>query len=119
MPGLVTGNSQQVGGGANANSLITADGAISPTLAQTYVITKAGVAAMTLAAPTAGVDDYKVIVVTSATANAHTITATNLLNTGAAANDVATFANVAGASVTLMAYNALWNVISSNQITFS
>ena len=98
--------------------LLAADGAINPRVQATYVVTKAGVAALTLAAPTATTDDGLLITVTSATANAHVITATNLLNTGAAANDTATFEAAAGASLTLMAYQAAWYVISSNQITF-
>ncbi len=99
--------------------VLSADGAVNSHVAQTYVVTKAGVALLTLAAPTATVDDGKIIVITSGTANAHTLTATNLLNTGAAENDVATFAAFAGAGLTLMAYQATWNVISSVGITFS
>lgn len=99
--------------------LLAASGAVSPNRAATYVVTKAGVAALTLAAPTATVDDGKIIVVTSATANAHTLTATGLLNTGTVSVNVATFAAHAGATVTLMAYQGLWNVLSSNGITFS
>ncbi|MDE2022400.1 MAG: hypothetical protein KGI71_05830, partial [Patescibacteria group bacterium] len=71
---------------------LTTNGAIPPHAAQTYVITKAGVLAETLAAPTAGTDDGLQIVVTSNTANAHTITATGLLQTGTASVNVATFA---------------------------
>lgn len=103
------------------NGIITlgASGAITPSLPATYVITKAGVAAMTLAAPTAGTDDGKIIVVTSDTANAHTITATGLLDTGSASVNVATFAAQKGAGVTLMAYNGRWKVLGSVGITFS
>jgi hypothetical protein len=96
----------------------TAD-AISPHLAHTYVVTKAGVDAMTLAAPTATTDDGVIITVTSATANAHTLTATGLLQTGTASVNTATFAAQKGAGLTLMAYQAKWNVISSVGITFS
>lgn len=98
---------------------LSVNGAINPNTAAVYMITKAGVLADTLAAPTATTDDGKVITVVSATANAHTITATNLLNTGSAANDIATFAAFAGASLTLMAYQATWYVIASNEITFT
>jgi hypothetical protein len=52
--------------------VITADGAIAPHTPATYMITKAGVAAMTLAAPTTVVDDGLIITVVSSTANAHT-----------------------------------------------
>ncbi len=111
--------------------LLSASGAITVGPG-TYIITKAGVAALTLAAPTAGApifnaqgvntgggQDGTLIVVTSSTANAHTITATGLLQTGSANVNVATFAAQAGASIELMAYNGKWYVLSSNQITFS
>ena len=98
---------------------ITQDGAIPPSTPATYVVTKAGVAALTLAAPVAGTDDGKVIMVTSNTANAHTITATGLLQTGTASVNVATFAAQKGAGVTLMAYQGKWNVLGSVGITFS
>lgn len=98
---------------------VTASGAISPHSSQTLVLTKAGVAAMTLAAPTVTTDDGVLLTITSNTANAHTITATGLFQDGSTTTDVATFAARAGASVQLMAYQGKWNVISSTQITFS
>lgn len=97
----------------------SASGAINPHRAGRRLITKAGVAALTLAAPTAGIDDGLAIEVVSTTANAHTITATGLLQTGSASVNVATFAAFAGASLTLQAYNGKWYVISQNAITFS
>ncbi len=99
--------------------VLSADGAVLPRVAATYVVTKAGVALLTLAAPTATTDDGKIIVITSGTANAHTLTATGLFNTGAAEVNLATFAAFAGAGVTLMAYQAKWNVISSVGVTFT
>lgn len=98
---------------------LTTNGAIDPHTAANYVITKAGVLADTLAAPTATTDDGKVILVTSNTANAHTITATGLLQTGSASVNLATFAASAGAGLTLMAYQGKWNVLGSVGITFS
>lgn len=103
----------------NGVQTLAASGAIPPRWPGVYNVTKAGVAALTLAAPTAGVDDGVVITVTSSTANAHTLTATGLLQTGTASVNVATFAAQAGAGVTLMAVNGKWNVISSVGITFS
>lgn len=99
-------------------SLLTVDGAISPSTPATYVITKAGVLADTLAAP-AVADNGKVIRITSATANAHTLTATGLLQPGTAAVNLATFAAQPGAGLTLMAVNGKWNVLASVGITFS
>lgn len=99
--------------------VLSADGAVLPKVAATYVITKAGVAVLTLAAPTATTDDGKVITITSNTANAHTLTATGLFQTGTATVNLATFAAFAGASITLMAYQAKWNVISLNAVVLS
>jgi len=98
---------------------IAASGAIGPRNPGTFVITKAGVAAMTLAAPTATTDDGVVMTLTSFTANAHTLTATGLLLTGTANVNVATFAAQAGAGLCLMAFNGKWIVLSSVGITFS
>jgi hypothetical protein len=98
---------------------IGANGAINPHIQHTYVITKAGVAAMTLAAPTTGTDDGNEMTITSSTAFAHTITATGLLQTGSAAVNVATFNAQAGASLTLMAYAAKWIVLNANGVSFS
>jgi len=98
---------------------VAASGAIAPRTSASYVITKAGVAAMTLAAPTAGTDDGVEIFVTSGTANAHTITTVNLLKTGSANVAIATFAASIGAGVWLVAYNGFWHVKSQIGITFS
>lgn len=106
-------------GGVSAGAqLITASGAISPSIQGNYIITKAGVAAMTLAAP-ASTANGLIIEITSGTAYAHTITATGLLNTGTASVNVLTFAAYAGASVRLMAYNSLWNLLGYNTVTLS
>ena len=110
--------------GASANNLValTASGAVS-VVGATNFITKAGVAALTLAAPVAGStgtgQDGTIITFLSTTAYAHTITATGLLQTGSASVNVATFAAYAGASLTLVAYNGKWIVLSAVGITFS
>ena len=93
-------------------------GAIAPQSGN-YVITKAGVFAGTLAAPTPTVQDGLVIRIVSSTAFAHTITTAGLLQTGSAAVNTATFAAFAGAGVTLMAYNGFWIVLYSVGVTFS
>lgn len=98
---------------------VTADGALGvPTITQLRYVTKAGVAAMTLAAPVAA-DEGVELEVKSTGAYAHTITATGLLQTGAAATDVATFAAYAGAGVRLRAKNLKWQVVYSVGVTFS
>lgn len=98
---------------------LAVNGAVPAHSGQVYVITKAGVLADTLAAPTAGTDDGIEIEIASSTANAHTLTATGLLQTGTASVNVATFAASAGAGLKLMAYNGKWIVKSSVGITFS
>ena len=98
---------------------IAASGAIGPRNPGTFVITKAGVAAMTLAAPTATTDDGIIITLASSTANAHTLTATGLFQCGTGSSDLATFAAQAGAGLRLMAFGGKWLVLSSVGITFS
>lgn len=100
-------------------TLLAASGAITPGTPAAYMITLGSAAALTLAAPAVGTDDGKVIEIFSTTAFAHVLTATGLLKTGASAVNTATFAAVAGASLTLMAYNGLWYVQSQIQITFA
>lgn len=104
---------------SSAPVALAVNGAIPSHTGHTYVITKAGVLADTLAAPTATTDDGIEITITSNTANAHTVTATGLLQTGTASVNVATFAAFAGAGLTLMAYQGKWNVLASVGITFS
>lgn len=100
-------------------TLASASGAI--TVAQsTVVITKAGVAAMTLAAPTSAQNGL-VLRVLSSTANAHTITATSLIDDGVTGGSktTATFGAFAGASIELVAYEGKWLVQSKNVVTIS
>jgi hypothetical protein len=98
---------------------ITASGAIPVRPSAAYVITLASAAALTLAAPTAGVDDGVEIKITSATAFAHVLTATGLLQTGSASANVATFAAFAGAGLTLVAFNGKWQVLAQLGISFT
>lgn len=95
-----------------------ASGAIS-VQSQTALLTKAGVDAMTLAAPVAGTQDGIVITIQSTTANAHTVTATGLFQCGTAAVNLATFPAQAGASIVLVAFNGKWVVASNNLVVFS
>ena len=87
--------------GGTPPALIAASGAIPITpntgpVGGSFVITKAGVAALTLAAPKAGAQNWQniggflknnggqdgtILVITSSTLNAHTLTATGLLGT--------------------------------------
>ena len=81
----------------------------------TVVITKAGIAAMTLAAPTAGAqtaggDDNKKLTILSTTAFAHTITTpANGLN---GSLHICTFAANVGSAIELIAYNGAWYMVN-------
>ena len=94
--------------------------AIPNTVPGGYIVTTAGVDAMTLAAPPTSSNGAEIYVISN-TANAHTITATGLFMTGGAASPytTATFAAKTGASLSLMAYGGKWAVMSSPGITFS
>jgi hypothetical protein len=94
-------------------------GAIAPPT-QPYteaLITKAGVAVMTLALPVAGVDDGKRLRITSDTAFAHTVTtpATGFNGT----THIATFAAAIGNNVLLEAQGGTWLVIENTGVTLS
>jgi len=81
-------------------------------------LTKAGVAAMTLAAPTAGTDDGKILRIVATTANAHTVTQTTPgLNNLGTSGDVATFGGAVGDSLTLVAYNGIWYILGKTNVS--
>jgi hypothetical protein len=94
-----------VGGGGRSNAT---DGAISPGGGVVY-LTKAGIGAYTLAAPSS---DGVTLTLVNRTANAHIVTATGLLDdgvTGGSKNTI-TFAAFAGACATLVSGGSKWNV---------
>lgn len=101
----------------NPITLAAANGAIA-VAPGTVVITKGSIAAMTLAAPVA-TQNGLILRVTSASAFAHTITATGLIDNGVTGGSktTATFAAFAGATIELMAYEGKWHVISLNAVT--
>lgn len=97
---------------------------IPSTKAGNYIINTAGVDAMTLAAPpsggpAAGGYDGIQIAIYSNTANAHTLTATALLQTGGTATGVLTWPAHAGAGVILRAYGGLWQLIQNNLVVLT
>jgi hypothetical protein len=99
--------------------LAAANGAIA-SKAGVVMLTKAGVAAMTLAAPTAGTDDGKVLIIAAATANAHTVTQTTPgFNNAGASGDVATFGGAIGDSFQLVAFNGRWHVLALRNVTLA
>jgi hypothetical protein len=98
-----------------------ASGAIAAT--QGFLpITKAGVAALTLPVPTAGLpsaggNDGQVLSLVDTTGNAHTITTpSNGLNGN---KHIATFGGTVGQFMELYAYNAVWYVMASSGVTLS
>ena len=104
---------------------IAANGALSVSSGHYELITKAGVIALTLAAPTAGVDDGMVIIIHANNgAYADTLTATGLIQTGGAGSPytTATFGVTTafnGASLELMALGGYWFVIAQQGVAFS
>jgi hypothetical protein len=85
------------------------------------VITKGSAATdLTLAAPTAGSDDGKILRISGGGAYAHVITQTTPgFNNGSTASDVATFGTAVCQQLTLQAYNGIWYVIGSNGVTIA
>jgi len=63
-------------------------------------------------------DDDAVLHERRGTAKAHVLTATGLLQDGVTGGgkDAATFAAFVGASITLVAYNLKWHVLSANNV---
>lgn len=99
--------------------------AINPHLSAFYIVTNAAADLMTLAAPTAGVDDGVSIEVTVNTfpTPAHKITSTGNLQTGTGSVNSVTFPNAtaggAGSTVYLTAYQGKWNVAVSGLIALN
>lgn len=98
---------------------LAASGALDPHTSNRYVITKAGVAALTLAAPTAGADDGLCIEILSSTANQHTLTATGLFVDGAGHVNSATWSANAGGSLFIVAYQGKWYVQALQAVTMA
>lgn len=95
-----------------------ADGAITQKQG-VVVITKAGVAVLTIANPTATTDDFKELEIISATANAHTVSnaAGAGFNAGGAATDVGTFGGAKGDNMRIIAYQGVWYVVLLRNVT--
>lgn len=94
-----------------------ADSGALPTGSATVILTKAGVSAMTLAAPSA---NGVVLRVMSYSDNAHTITTVDLLHDGTTGtHDLATFAAFKGASITLVGWGGFWLVAANNAVTIT
>jgi len=99
---------------------LVADGAITVkngvcTIAKTV----AGVVAATLADPTATTDDYKVLTIINAQAQANTVTSATSFGGGGASYDIATFGAAIGGVLRLMAYQGKWYVIGDFGVTLA
>jgi hypothetical protein len=84
-----------------------------------YLITYAGVCAITLDAPLAGADDGVLIEILSNTAHAHTVTSTGNFQDGAGHVNEATFAADAGAQLVAEAVQGKWNAKIVQGVTMS
>ena len=100
-------------------STYAVDGAIALT-DRTAKLTKGSAGAYTLAAPTAAMEGQR-LVITSNSAYAHVVTATNLINDGVTggAKDTMTFGASVGASIELIAIGSLWSVVGKNVVTIA
>ncbi len=85
----------------------TANGAIQAVAGGQVFITKAGVCALTLAAPYAAGARLTII---ATTAHAHTVTVTNGIGGAGSGSDVGTFGGAIGDGVTLISWNGFWYV---------
>lgn len=126
MPNLFTKGQAIIGKLRIKDSIIppkqvaSADGAIS-IKDGVVIITKASAAALTLANPTATVDDYKILRIISATAAAHTVSnaAGAGFNAGGSGADVGTFGGAKGDNLVVMAYQGVWYVVSKVNVTLA
>jgi hypothetical protein len=105
--------------GTQAVNVISADGAVTQKDGL-VMVTKAGVCAMTIAAPTSGVDDGKRLTILSTTAQAHTLTfATTGFNDLGASGDVATWGGAKGDGMTIRAYAGKWWTEYTRNVTIA
>ena len=119
LPNFPMGQAAQVD--PNAQTIVTAsvDGALDIPVQNTLVLVqKAGVCAMTLAAPTTAQDGLEVTIL-SATANAHTVTYTAGFYGDTTSSDVATFAAKVGASMTIKAQGGKWGIVALANVTLA
>lgn len=106
--------------GPKAVAAVTADGAITLAARKTFFITKAGVAAMTLADPTATTHDGYEMEFIAASANAHTLdnsAGSGFFSSGGATKDIATFGGAIGDRIRVIAYQGKWYIADSLNIT--
>ncbi len=116
MPGALQHPDQKSNLAIQGGDAYAADGAINIKNGTAF-ITKGTAAALTLAAPVAGTDDGRELLIVSATAAAHTVTTpANAIN---GADHIATFGAAIGNVIHLVAYNGVWYMVSQIGITLS
>jgi len=93
----------------------TADGAIN-TAYDLHTLSKAGVGAMTIAAPTAA-QAGRTLHIKSTTAQAHTVTFTGGFGGVGTGGDVATFGGAIGDGMSVVAVGVLWYIDSLYNVT--
>lgn len=130
---LVVGDDATVGGDLTVTGTITGDvtgdvtGAVTETLTEyaddgaitvaphIAVLTKGTAQAMTLSAPST---DGVIIKIVSATAAAHTVTATTIgFNATDTAGDVGTFGGAIGDGIQVVSHNGEWLVLNNINVT--
>lgn len=91
----------------------------TPTLKHgVIVLNRGGAITVTLGNPTATTDDYKRLIFVSVTTQAHVVNCNHFGN-GGDTEDVATFLNVKGSCLALMAYQGYWYVTGKQGITIA
>jgi len=119
LPDFPVGQSAQLDSDGQIMVTASVDGALSiPNQNTLVLVQKAGVCAMTLAAPSLAMDGLLVTIL-SATANAHTVTYTAGFYGDTTSSDVATFAAKVGASMTIQAQGGKWGVVSLANVTLA
>jgi hypothetical protein len=82
-------------------------------------ITKGSACALTLAAPIAGADDFRVLHIMATTAYAHTVTIANGLSGAGEDADVGTFGGAVADRLSLVAYNGAWYPLINVNVSFA
>jgi hypothetical protein len=97
--------------------VLSDDGAITILAGGVVELTKAGVSAITLAVP--AVANGAILVVTSKTAQAHTLTAASGLYGLGTGSDVGTFGGAIGDCVTLISRGGYWTQMANVNVTWA
>jgi hypothetical protein len=117
---LVTATADELNRADNSYQLLVADGAITVKNGICRIAKSiAGVVAATLADPIDVIDDFKRLAIINFQTQANTVTSASSFGGGGASYDVATFTNVVGATLNLIAYNGKWYVTGTLACTLA